>query len=138
MKTFLNVIGLLMFIGAVALYCLSESSQLAAFVNLMAAVISFGFGACLDELDKIRTEAVEINKGLRIARTNAPEVAASKWVPPAVPGKEEYFISQGDALIGPRSRLAIGELLRKGAISADTYVICEGDIAWRTVADLKI
>ncbi len=84
----------------------------------------------IERLRYIETAAESIARNTRPSDPGPAFNAASL---PPIPGKELYFVSDGEKPVGPHSLETLRGLLGRGVINANTPVFRQGDAAWKTL-----
>jgi hypothetical protein len=139
MKTFLNVVGILAILAALSIMVASKSAvhEIEAGLSVLVSVISFGFASVLTKQTEAQSTLNDLGKVLvRVAHSLETVVDTSQGAastpPPPVPGKERYFIADADGKpIGPHDVATLRGLLHRGAVTADAWVIKDGDTEWQ-------
>lgn len=146
MKVFLNVIGLLAMIGAfTALFAARSAVQeIEAGISLLICCTSFGLAHIIGlqetaaEKSAVRDKAAREHYGAMASLGSVSGNASPANVSglPPVPGKEVYFISDGERAVGPHNLETLRALLARGTINQDTYILQQGAREWQKLGDM--
>ncbi len=135
MKTFLNVLGILSLLGAVALFFQRGAGALLAGAAIAEAGLFFGL-AKLIELAQAQIDQAKARHDLerdfwKLQATARP----TKELPPP-PGKERWFIVFDGEVNGPHTTADLEKFLAKGTIDRDCPLATEGAAQWRPLREV--
>lgn len=137
MKTFLNVLGLLSLLGAVAALFLPQNGPVLAVAAVAEAALFMALAKVID-LIETHLERTSTHRLMEreVWKNPATVIASSPVIIPPVPGTEKYYLAVNNEPAGPHTAETISELLSRGTIDREAWVLQEGGREWRRLREV--
>jgi hypothetical protein len=141
MKTLLNVIGALALLAVVPVFLMAQSAvhEIEAAMALVLGCLCVGVGVVVEKMEEghklMRDQGKVLVMIAQALNAGAPARAGGPSVP-TIPGKERYYVSDGESALGPHEITAIRLLHERGTLNNDTLVLLEGSQEWRKLGEI--
>jgi hypothetical protein len=144
LKIFLNVIGILAFLGALVggLGSKTAAQETTAGVAMLLCCTCFGLAHIIGMKEAegkkadARDKAARDHYGAMASFGLSSGAAPSPTGLPPVPGNEVYFVADGERAVGPHNIETLRVLFSRGTITKETFVIQQGSQEWKRVSDV--
>ncbi len=137
MKTFLIIVGALALLssGFVLIDAKSAVHEILAGIFSLTGLMCLGMAKIIGSQKKTADQLALVVKGLSATvqslQVSPAGSATTAGKPVPVPGKELYFVSDGERGVGPYDFEQLKALVEKGTITRDTYILKQGAQEWQ-------